>query len=194
MFILLLFLRTAVCESIRPHVIYILADDLGWNEVSWNNPGFFTPNLEKLALDGILLNQSYVTPKCSPSRAALLSGFYPWRLGMQRGAIGKISLTGSNLFSCFHIFDRKVPPGRPQSQNTFASSNITRRGLCNAYGKRRPSKPFLILHQVGKWHLGFCNASYLPTNRGFQSFFGQLSQVLDLFGIKSIPAFLLSGD
>ena len=106
MVILLLFLRTAVCESIRPHVVYILADDLGWNEVSWNNPGFFTPNLEKLTLDGILLNQSYVTPKCSPSRAALLTGLYPWRLGMQRGAIGKISLTISLLiksFSCSNL-------------------------------------------------------------------------------------------
>ena len=38
----------------------------------------------------------------------------------------------------------------------------------------------IFFHQVGKWHLGFCNTSYLPTNRGFQSFFGQLSQVLDL--------------
>ena len=141
MFILLLFLRTAVCESIRPHVVYILADDLGWNEVSWNNPGFFTPNLEKLALDGILLNQSYVTPKCSPSRAALLTGLYPWRLGMQRGAIGKISLTISLLIknlSHVPIFDREVPPDRPRSQNTLAASNITRRRICNTHGKRRP--------------------------------------------------------
>ena len=96
MLILLLFLRSIICDVIQPHVVYILADDLGWNEVSWNNPGFLTPNLERLALDGILLNQSYVSPKCSPSRAALLSGLYPWRLGMQRGAIGKISHTPSH--------------------------------------------------------------------------------------------------
>ena len=93
MFILLLVLRSTFCEALQPHVVYILADDLGWNEVSWNNPGFLTPNLERLALDGVLLNQSYVSPKCSPSRAALLSGLYPWRLGMQRGAIGKRSHT-----------------------------------------------------------------------------------------------------
>ena len=93
MLLLLLLLRGTSCEVIQPHVVYILADDLGWNEVSWNNPGFLTPNLERLALDGVLLNQSYVSPKCSPSRAALLSGIYPWRLGMQRGAIGEISHT-----------------------------------------------------------------------------------------------------
>ena len=96
MLILLLFLRSTICEVIQPHVVYILADDLGWNEVSWNNPGFLTPNLERLAMDGVLLNQSYVSPKCSPSRAALLTGLYPWRLGMQRGAIGKITLTSSH--------------------------------------------------------------------------------------------------
>ena len=83
----------------KPHVVYILADDLGWNEVSWNNPGFLTPNLEKLASEGVLLNQSYVTPKCSPSRAALLTGVYPWRLGMQRGAIGEISHANLTLTS-----------------------------------------------------------------------------------------------
>ena len=93
MFILLLFVRSTFCEVLQPHVVYILADDLGWNEVSWNNPGFLTPNLERLASNGVLLNQSYVSPKCSPSRAALLSGLYPWRLGMQRGAIGEISHT-----------------------------------------------------------------------------------------------------
>ena len=101
MLLLLLLLRSTSCEVIQPHVVYILADDLGWNEVSWNNPGFLTPNLEKLASDGVLLNQSYVSPKCSPSRAALLSGFYPWRLGMQRGAIGEISLTNSHRIKSF---------------------------------------------------------------------------------------------
>ena len=187
MFIILLFSQSAFCEVLQPHVVYILADDLGWNEVSWNNPGFLTPNLERLASNGVLLNQSYVSPKCSPSRAALLSGLYPWRLGMQRGAIGKNSHTQSKLFSCFYlIFNRKVPPNGPRSQNTFAPSNITRRGLCNTYGKRRPKQAFLFLHQVGKWHLGFCNSSYLPTNRGFQSFFGQLSQVLLLGEMKTI--------
>ena len=90
----------------KPHVVYILADDLGWNEVSWNNPGFLTPNLEKLASEGVLLNQSYVTPKCSPSRAALLTGVYPWRLGMQRGAIGEIS--HANLTLTSDVFSRQA--------------------------------------------------------------------------------------
>ena len=99
MLALVLLLQCIVGKDLQPHIVYILADDLGWNEVSWNNPGFLTPNLEKLASQGVLLNQSYVTPKCSPSRAALLTGAYPWRLGMQRGAIGKISHANLTLTS-----------------------------------------------------------------------------------------------
>ena len=78
----------------KPHIVVILADDLGWNEVSWHNPGFLTPRMEALSSAGVRLDQSYVTPKCSPSRAALLSGRYPWRLGMQRGAIERWQDTG----------------------------------------------------------------------------------------------------
>ena len=50
-----------------------------------------TTCLQSLASSGVRLSQSYVTPKCSPSRAALMTGLYPWRLGLQRGAIGKPS-------------------------------------------------------------------------------------------------------
>ena len=81
------FVKSAKPVEERPHIVVILADDLGWNEVSWHNPGFLTPNMEALSREGVRLGQSYVSPKCSPSRAALLTGRYPWRLGLQRGAI-----------------------------------------------------------------------------------------------------------
>ena len=52
------------------------------NQVSWHNPSFKTPRMEELSLDGVRLSKSYVSPKCSPSRAALMTGIYPWRLGL----------------------------------------------------------------------------------------------------------------
>ena len=79
------------------HIIVMLGDDIGWNEVSWNNPSFLTPNMERLKKDGVSLTQSYVTPKCSPSRAALMTGMYPWRIGMQRGAIERFQPDGLNI-------------------------------------------------------------------------------------------------
>lgn len=67
----------------RPHIVMIVADDLGWNDVSWRDRTMHTPVLSKLAADSVILNQSYVQPVCSPSRAAFMSGFYPYHLGMQ---------------------------------------------------------------------------------------------------------------
>ena len=74
--------------SRKPNILFILADDLGYADVSWNNPKIITPNLQKLASQGVILDQFYVQPKCSPSRAAFLSGKYPFKISMQRGSIG----------------------------------------------------------------------------------------------------------
>ncbi|KAL8597071.1 hypothetical protein ACOMHN_057560 [Nucella lapillus] len=74
-------------EAKPPHIVFIVADDLGWNDVGFNNPDMITPNIDKLAAGGIILNQSYVQPVCSPSRNAFMSGFYPFRSGLQHGAI-----------------------------------------------------------------------------------------------------------
>jgi len=84
-------------NSSPPHIIFILADDLGWNEVSWHNPRILTPRMEGLMREGVKLSQSYVSPKCSPSRAAMMTGRYPFRLGMQRGAIERFQPDGLNV-------------------------------------------------------------------------------------------------
>ncbi|ESP00927.1 hypothetical protein LOTGIDRAFT_225566 [Lottia gigantea] len=66
-----------------PHIVFIVGDDLGWNDVGWHNPAMKTPNLDKLAQNGVILNSSYVQPLCTPSRTAFLSGYYPYRTGLQ---------------------------------------------------------------------------------------------------------------
>jgi arylsulfatase B len=70
-----------------PHVIYFLIDDLGFNDVSWNNPEVQTPNLKKLAEQGMILDQAYAQAICSPSRGALMTGMYPFHTGMQHDVI-----------------------------------------------------------------------------------------------------------
>lgn len=66
----------------RPNIIVILADDLGWRDVGFNHSEIRTPNLDRLAADGITLNRFYAQPTCSPTRAALLTGKAPLRLGI----------------------------------------------------------------------------------------------------------------
>ncbi|ESO99974.1 hypothetical protein LOTGIDRAFT_112980 [Lottia gigantea] len=70
-------------ESKPPNIVFIVADDLGWNDVGYHNPEIKTPNIDKLAREGVILNQSYVQPLCSPSRSSFMSGYYPFRTGLQ---------------------------------------------------------------------------------------------------------------
>ena len=58
-----------------PHITFFLVDDLGWNDVSMHgSPQIPTPNIDQLAAGGIRLNNYYVNPVCSPTRASLMSG------------------------------------------------------------------------------------------------------------------------
>ncbi|CAL1291149.1 unnamed protein product [Larinioides sclopetarius] len=133
----------------QPHIIFIVADDLGWNDVSWHNPKIFTPHLEELAREAVILNQSYVQPVCTPSRTAFMTGYYPYRIGRQN-----------------HVLNPLVPTGVPL-RFKFLPEKLKEVGYST--------------HLIGKWHLGFCNLSYTPTRRGFDTFFGFYNGALDYF-------------
>src|SRR5262245_16737470 len=67
----------------RPHIVYIVADDLGWKDVGFPGPDIKTPSIDKLAREGARLEQFYAQPMCTPTRAALMTGRYPFRYGLQ---------------------------------------------------------------------------------------------------------------
>ncbi|XP_067658647.1 arylsulfatase B-like [Haliotis asinina] len=67
----------------RPNIVFIVADDLGWYDVGFRNPDIKTPNIDKLATEGIIFENAYVQNLCSPSRTAFMSGMYPFHAGMQ---------------------------------------------------------------------------------------------------------------
>ena len=68
----------------QPNILYIVSDDLGWKDVGFHGAADIkTPNIDKLAGDGARLEQFYVQPMCTPTRAALMTGRYPFRYGLQ---------------------------------------------------------------------------------------------------------------
>ncbi|CAL4119561.1 unnamed protein product, partial [Meganyctiphanes norvegica] len=127
-------------EQKPPHIVFILADDLGWNYVPWHNERVYAPNLMELATTGVLLEQSYVQPLCSPSRSAFMTGMYPYHLGRQH-----------------YVIIPQQPSGVPLNY-TFLPETLKTLGYDT--------------HIVGKWHMGFCNESYTPLHRGFDTQYG----------------------
>ncbi len=77
----------AAAERTPPHILFILADDLGWGDVGFHGGQIKTPTLDALAASGAKLEQFYAQPVCSPTRAALLTGRYPIRHGLQVGVV-----------------------------------------------------------------------------------------------------------
>lgn len=65
---------TSAPTASRPNILVIVADDLGWGDVGWHGSHIKTPHLDELVRGGVELDQHYVSPMCSPTRAAILSG------------------------------------------------------------------------------------------------------------------------
>jgi arylsulfatase B len=128
----------------RPNVVLFLMDDVGWQDVGWHEgSGMFTPTLDRLAHTGAVLDSYYVQPVCSPTRAALMQGRWPWRAGMG-----------------LQHFDTLSP-------GSMAAMNLTQPTMAEVLrgaGYRR--------HMVGKWHLGYHAWENTPTGRGFESHMG----------------------
>ncbi len=137
-------------RSSRPNIIFILADDLGWGDLScYGRPDYRTPNLDRLASEGLRFTDAYsASAVCTPTRVGFITGRYPARL-----KIGLIEPLPAN--------NRQVglDPGHP----TIASLLKT-----NGYDTAL----------VGKWHLGF-RPEWGPNAHGFDEFFGILAGAVD---------------
>ena len=78
---------TTFAAGKQPNIIHIVADDLGWKDVGYHGSDIKTPNLDKLAAGGARLEQFYAQPMCTPTRACLMTGRYPFRYGLQTAVI-----------------------------------------------------------------------------------------------------------
>ena len=130
----------------RPNVIFILADDLGWGDLScYGRPDYRTPNLDRLAAEGTRLTDAYsASAVCTPTRCAFVTGQYPGRLKI--GLIEPLRTTNHSV---------GLEPGYP----TIASL-LKKSGYDTAL--------------LGKWHLGF-RPEWGPNAHGFDEFFGILA-------------------
>ena len=145
--------QTLAAQRPRPNVLFILADDLGYGDLScYGRPDYQTPRLDRLAGEGIKFMSAYAAaPLCTPTRCAFHTGRYPQRL--------EVGLE--------EPLKRTSPPnvGLPESHPTVASL-VRGNGYDTAL--------------IGKWHLGW-KPEFGPNRHGYDEFFGILSGAADYF-------------
>ena len=136
----------AATPSTKPNIVLMFIDDMGYGDIGpFGNTVNKTPNLDRMAEEGIKLTQFYVAnTACTPSRAALLTGTYAHRIGMDGG--------NGNLVVTF--------PGDSRGLNP---SEITIAEMLRENGYATGC--------FGKWHLGD-QPEFMPLNQGFDTYFG----------------------
>jgi arylsulfatase A len=160
LFALMLLLVAFVTQAAKqPNIIIILADDLGYGDLScYGHPTIHTPNLDRMATEGMRFTDFYVAATvCTPSRAALLTGRLPVRSGMGGDLKARVLMGYSH-------------GGLPTNEVTIADA-LKRNGYAT--------------QAIGKWHLGHM-PQYLPCQRGFDHWFG-LRFSNDMEPNESIP-------
>lgn len=150
--------------STRPHILFILADDMGWGDLScYGRPDYQTPNLDRLAQQGMRFTNAYsAAPVCTPTRVGFHTGRYPARLpvGLEEPIHERKALSPEELKN------NGIPEGHPT-----VSSLIKSAGYSTAL--------------VGKWHLGYL-PHFGPLKSGFDEFYGNMSGAVDHFTHKDM--------
>lgn len=158
----------------RPNIVIIMADDMGYSDLGSYGGEIETPNLDKLASQGVLLTSFYNTARCVPSRGALLTGLYPHQAG-----VGRMTR------------DQDLPGYK----GTISQSSVTIAEVLKQKGYHTG--------MTGKWHLSptevlenenqlkwlshnisreqFSRLDTYPTSRGFDNFYGNIWGVVDYF-------------
>lgn len=129
-------------NELRPNILLILADDMGYSDIGCFGSEIPTPNLDRLAKNGIRFSQFYNASRCCPTRASLLTGLFQHQAGVG-----------------FMVNDMGVPA----YQGYLNTSSVTLGELMKMNGYNT--------YMSGKWHVGN-RTETLPRKRGFDRFFG----------------------
>ena len=154
-----------------PNIVLIVADDMGWNDISMNgsNPTAQTPNIDALATEGVNFSQGYAAHgTCAPSRAALMSGRYGTRFGFE------FTPTPPGFSPVVGMLS--VMKSRPLQPPAFTNSAATTLDSLEFAGLGMPPSEITLAElladqgyhtaHIGKWHLGEENGM-APLDQGF---------------------------
>ncbi|MHC5055194.1 MAG: sulfatase [Planctomycetota bacterium] len=138
--------RRAMAAPARPNFLFILVDDLGWRDVGMNGCEFYeTPNVDRLARGGMRFTDAYAAcPVCSPTRASIMTGKYPARLGITNW----------------------IPGHDPKNRKLLAPRNVNDLPLEEHTLAETFRDAGYATFYAGKWHLG--GKGFHPDKQGFE--------------------------
>ena len=145
------FLTSVGHAAVKPNIIIILADDLGYSDLGCYGGEIKTPHLDALAAGGLRFTQFYNGTRCCPSRASLLTGLYPHQAG--------VGLMTSDRGAKF--------PGAGDRGDNFPGYRGHLNDQCVTLGQVLQPAGYKT-YAAGKWHVG----DFDPTTRGFDAFYG----------------------
>ncbi|CAG7600924.1 Arylsulfatase [Paenibacillus solanacearum] len=182
----------------QPNIIVILADDMGFSDIGAYGSEIHTPNLDRLAREGLRFSQFYNTPRCCPTRASLMTGLYPHQagLGFMEEHIGNPAYTGAINKQCVTIAEAlgdqyhslmvgKWHLGKKPGQRPFERGFDDYTGLLDGasnYFKPEPGKTLMKR-----------NAPYQPPEEGFYTtdwFSDSAAEYIEQYGQQEKPFFL----
>jgi arylsulfatase len=137
----------------RPNIILIMADDMGWSDIGAYGGEIPTPNIDRLAENGVRFSQFYNMARCYPTRASLMTGLHPHQTGIggatnsPRGLIGDRGVFGYRGFL---------------NRNSVTMAEVLGEAGYQTY-------------LAGKWHLGYHTPDRWPLQRGFDRFYGSIA-------------------
>ena len=162
----------ASSKAARPNIVFILADDMGWNQPGFNggNPDL-TPHLNRLASEGMRLTEFYTHSVCAPTRAAFLTGRYAFRTwsDWRSEDFGKPSYLAKLGLQLAYNED-----GEPTRR--IHALDTQERTIAEAL---RDAGYFTSL--IGKWHLGEWLPEHLPMGQGFEHQYGHYAWGIDYY-------------
>jgi len=144
----------SVSKPPRPNIIIILADDMGYSDIGCFGSEIQTPNLNKLAVEGLRMTQFYNAGRCCPTRASLLTGLYPHQAG---------------------IGDMERDYGIPAYQGYLNRKCVTLAEVLKLNGYNT--------FMSGKWHVGKSPENW-PVQRGFDRYFGLIDGASNYFNLN----------
>ena len=152
--------KTERTSDIKPNIIFLLVDDLGWRDVGYMGSNFYeTPNIDKLASQGMIFTNAYAAcAVCSPTRASIQTGRYPARIGVTDWIRARFQVNNQKL-------NTPPPYEKNEGKKLLTPSNpywmekdeITTAELLKENG-------YFTCH-IGKWHLG--PDDYYPEHQGY---------------------------